>query len=158
MDLTILQVGILKIAYLAVYEYLGDAFLADPLNAEWQKAIRITTAEKGNEPKLQTISNDLPPIFKNILFPTLADHEHAVTVCNLQQVGPVVAVRLFNSDILSGVYIASDSSNFGLSVLEGKIVVCDSITKKATVRDFESHFVECSERLAGGTIPTGGNL
>lgn len=44
-DLSILKAGILKIAYLGAFEALGDEFLRDPSNAEWQKAIRATTHE-----------------------------------------------------------------------------------------------------------------
>ena len=154
--LDMLEPGILKIAYLAAYEYLGDVFLSDPLNPEWQKAIRSVSIQE-DKSKIQCIS-DVPPKFLDAIFPVLAAHEHAVTVCNLQQEGPLIAVRLFNSGILTRVYIASNSSDFGLSVLEGKIVVCDAITKKLKVLRFEDHFVNYSNRMTAASWSKGGNL
>lgn len=48
-DLNVLRAGLLKTAYLSTFEYVGDPFLDDPLNAEWQRAIRTTIATSPEE-------------------------------------------------------------------------------------------------------------
>jgi hypothetical protein len=56
LNLTVMNAGLMKIAYLACCEFLGDSFLEDPLNPEWQKAIRAQNAEDA-EPSPSTVSD-----------------------------------------------------------------------------------------------------
>ena len=145
LDFHKIWVGLTKIAYLAAFEFLGDDFLDDPLNVEWQKGVRATSLEEFEQMRIR---NDFSAKSQRALLPPLAEHEHAVSVCNFLEQGPVVAVRLFNSDLLTRVFIASGTSNFGLAQYEGKVVVCDSLSKQVRVEPFKEHY----ERILSGGV------
>lgn len=140
-------VGLMKIAYLAAFEFLGDAFLDDPLNPEWQKGVRATSLAEFEQVRIRTLEVVKSGLFRAFL-PPLADHEHGISVCDFNQGVPIVTVRLFNSDLLTMSFLASDTSNHGLKELEGKVVICDSRKKQVRTETFEDHFVRLS---TGGT-------
>jgi hypothetical protein len=138
--------GMAKIAYLATFEFLGDEFLDDPLNAEWQKAIRAATCQEFTKAKVHGRPFGESGIHKALL-PVLAPHQHAVSICHLRQAGPMVAVQLFGSDMFSLVCRASDTSTFGLRELEGRVAVCDALARQITVEPFEAFFVRRADEL-----------
>lgn len=150
-ELDRLKQGLLKIAFLAAYEFLGDIFLSDPLIPEWHKAVLSSSTTDAMEAKIRGTALE-PSEDLNILLPDIGEHEHAVAVFDLQLQGPVVLVKLFGCDLLSSFCFASETSNFGLEPLEGKIVICDTKARRIRVLDFADHFVARSENL-GGILP-----
>jgi len=126
-NFTEIQSGMMKIAYLACCDYLGDEFLDDPLNPEWQKAIRAQTVEASEDIEIHgraLSENDAA----NLIFPKLAEHEHCIVILKLRLPYPIVGVRLFGDPFLSAIAVASESDNFGLCDGEGLLLICDSKT------------------------------
>lgn len=146
-DLTAIKRGLMKIAYAALYEYLGDAFLDDPLIPEWTKALFSQTAEEAMSARIRGIAFDVENTL-SVMLPELRPYEHAVAIANLQQEGPVVAVSVFGRAFHSLLLVASETSNFGLSPLKGKIAICDTKQAKMRFLDFQQHFVETANKLA----------
>ena len=145
-ELDALKQGLLKIAFLAAYEFLGDAFLRDPLIPEWHKAVLSPSTAAAMSAKIHGTALE-PNEHVNMLLPDLQEHEHAVAVFDLQQQGPVVVVKLFGCDLLSSFCIASETSNFGLQPLDGKIVICDTKARQVRTMKFSDHFVARSNNL-----------
>jgi hypothetical protein len=128
LNLTVMNAGLMKIAYLACCELLGDSFLDDPLNPEWQKAIRAQTAEDADKVKIHAWCLNAATNYANDLLPRLTEHEHGIAIVNLNQHGLVVAVRLFGCELLTVVAQASETSNHGLPASQGQLLICDSKT------------------------------
>jgi hypothetical protein len=138
--------GLAKIAYLAAFEFLGDEFRDDPLNGEWQKAIRAATSEEFRDAKIHGRPFGESGIHKALL-PVLKAHQHAVSICAMRSVGLVVAVQLFGSEMFSLVCRVSDTSTFNLGELDGRVAVCDALARKVTVEPFESFFSRRADEL-----------
>lgn len=149
-ELNALKQGLLKIAFLATYEFLGDAFLRDSLIPEWHKAVLSASTADAMTAQIHGRALEWDEHF-NILLPDLQKHEHAVAVFALQQQGPLVLVKLFGCDLLSAFCMASNTSTFGLDTLEGKITICDTKTRRTRAIPFADHFVSRSENL-GDTL------
>lgn len=126
-NLTVLNAGLMKIAYLACCELLGDSFLADPLNPEWQKAIRAKTAEDAKRIQIHGCSSAGASEAANAILPSLGEHEHGVAVLNMHRPGVVVVVRLFGSELLTVVAQGSETSNHGLLAGQGALVICNAL-------------------------------
>ena len=148
MHLDVLEAGLMKIAYLACFEMLGDAFLDDPLNEEWQKLIRGGTME---ERKAIRITRGIHPQetgpFAQGLLPKLEPHQHGIAIVNFNH-GLYVIVRLFGDPLLTAFARVSETSDFGLEEAGGKLVVIDAITKRATQEPWINHLL----RLAGEPV------
>ncbi|MDK3155733.1 hypothetical protein QPK87_03955 [Kamptonema cortianum] len=140
-ELDALKQGLLKIAFLAAYKFLGDAFLCDPLILEWHKAVLSKSNYDATSAKIHGTALE-PNENVNILLPDLHEYEHAVAVFNLQQQGPFVVVKLFGCDLLSSLCRASETSNFGLQPLDGIIVICDTKARKVRTIRFADHLEE----------------
>ena len=128
LNLTVMNSGLMKIAYLACCELLGDSFLDDPLNPEWQKAIRAQSAAEAAQVKIHGWCLDAATEYAKDILPPLADHEHCIAIVNLNKQGIVVAVRLFGCDLLTVVAQASETTNHGLPARQGQLLICDSRT------------------------------
>jgi hypothetical protein len=128
LNLTVMKAGLMKIAYLACCDLLGDSFLDDPLNREWQKAIRAQNESEADNVKIHGQSFNGATAAANLVIPPLAEHEHGIVIANLNQSGPIVAVRLFGCELLTVVALASETSNYALAVGHGQQLICDSIT------------------------------
>jgi len=126
LDCTVMSSGLMKIAYLACCELLGDSFLDDPLNPEWQKAIRARTAEDAAKVRIHGSSFDGATDCANAVLPRLGEHEHGIAILNLHGLGVVVAVRLFGCDLLTVVAQASETSDHGVAAGRGEILICDA--------------------------------
>lgn len=140
-DVRLIKRGMLKIAFAALYEFIGDDFLDDPLIPEWHKAIFAPTDDEAMTAKIHGVAFDSPELLK-VMLPDLKPYEHAVSIANIQQQGPVVAVSLFGNSFHHLLALGSETSNFGLRVLEGKIAVCDAKAAKTRFISFEEHFVQ----------------
>jgi len=142
MDFTHLRVGLMKIGYLAAFEFLGDPFLDDPQNAEWQKGIRATEAGQLEEVRIQGAFHDDKRVL-DMVVPELQSHQHAVVVMRMEQMGPpMVCVRLFGSPHLSMIAKLSETQDFGMGRIQGKLVVCDSRSKTISVSAWEDHMLK----------------
>lgn len=144
-DLNVLKAGLMKIAYLAAFDFLGDAFLDDPLNPEWQKAIRVTNAEEAKALRIHGVCFDnASPSVANLL-PKLAPNEHGIAVVHLNQAGPVVAVQLFGNPLLTAFVQVSDTNTFGLQEGEGLITVVDSTAGQMRQEPWIDHLVRMAQ-------------
>lgn len=123
---TIGTAGLMKIAYLACCECLGDSFLDDPLNPEWQKAIRAQTAEDADKVKLRAFCLNAATDAAKGFLPNCAEHEHIIAIANTGQRGVWVAVRLFGCELLTVVVQASKTSSHGLPSGRGELLLCDA--------------------------------
>lgn len=130
-NLTEIQSGLMKIAYLACCDYLGDEFLDDPMNPEWQRAIRASTAEESKDIKIHGKSLSEIGVL-DFVFPKLTEHEHCIVIFSLNQPGPVVGVRLFGDPLFTAVALASETSDYGLNEADGVVIICDS--KSSSIR------------------------
>ena len=137
-NLLVLKRAIAKIAFLAVYEFLGDAFLKDPLIPEWHKAFLSPNEDDVRDARIHGQAFNCQDIAKLVL-PPLKPYEHAVAVVNLQQKGPVVAVALFGNTFYTLICLASETSNYGLSEAEGRIAVCDAKAGRTLFVSFMDH-------------------
>lgn len=148
MRLDVLEAGLMKIAYLACFEMLGDAFLDDPLNGEWQKLIREGTME---ERKAIRITRGIHPQatgpIAEVMLPKLEPHQHGIAIVNLND-GPYVVVRLFGEPLLTAFARISETSDFGFEEAGGKLVVIDAVGKRATQEPWINHLL----RLAGEPV------
>jgi len=145
-----LKQGLLKIAFLTAYEYLGDAFLTDPLIPEWHRAVMSESPAFAAGSRIHGAALSVDPNLV-ILLPELQEHEHGVAVFVLQEKGPMVVVKLFGSDLLSSFSLASEASDYGLKMGDGKIVVCDTKTRKIRTIRFQDHMetLARSENMPG---------
>lgn len=133
-DLSVLRAGVLKVAYLAAFEVLGDGFLRDPLNSEWQKGIRATTPESragielcGTCPLLREQGVQYP-------LPNLEKHQHFVSIlCDGSF--PFVFVELFGCEALTCCCWLSITSNLGMGNGEAHLVLCDAVAKSVDRSD-----------------------
>ncbi len=143
--------GLLKIAYLAAFEYLGDAFLDDDLNANWRAA--VLTDDPVETTRLLGEAFNAQGLIDSLL-PALLPHEHATVVANLQVSGPTVAVTLFGKSPYSLVVSEAAMSNLGLAEGEGQIVICDSKARTVRRLSFLDHLSSEADRLFGpdGTV------
>jgi hypothetical protein len=140
-NLTHLKVGLLKTAYLAAFEYLGDPFLDDPLNKEWQRGIRANDSSELESVRIRGAIHDDNRVL-DLIMPDLQSHQHAVVIMRTEQLGqPVVAVRLFGSPHLSILAMLSDTNDYGMKPMQGKLVVCDSRSKSIAVSSWEDHML-----------------
>jgi len=150
MNMTVMSSGLMKIAYLACCEFLGDNFLDDPLNSEWQKAIRAQTHEDSDNIKIHGQCFDGATKGADMLLPSLSKNEHGVAIVNLNQTGPVVAVRLFGSELLTAFALASESDNYGIAEGDGLLLICDSKTGQIRREPWSNHLL----RMSGYTPPS----
>jgi hypothetical protein len=118
-----LRVGLLKMAYLATFEFLGDAFLDDALNSDWRKSIRAHNTGGGFR-----ILNPQGTSIAEKRNPTRASSpeclQHLVAVFNTVQLNPVAVVKPFGKRSL--LCAVSENSSFGLREMEGRLVICDA--------------------------------
>jgi hypothetical protein len=148
LNLLEIRAGILKIAYLAAFEFLGDRFLDDPMNGEWQKGIRHMTVESRAGIRLRGQAPFLDRHFLDVVLPHLDHHQHAVAVFCVQRL-PVVIVKLFNWELLTACCLLSETSTFGLTEGEGRIVKCDALARQVQTRPFIDHVVETAPKFFG---------
>jgi hypothetical protein len=128
-DLAILRAGILKIAYLGAFEALGDEFLSDPLNSEWQKAIRATTHESRIGIRLFGSCPVQDPDGNLVPLPASKLHHHVLSVfCNSGTT--LVSVKLFGNDALTCLCPLSTTSSLGMKHGEEFHVTCDALAKR----------------------------
>ena len=125
-NLTAMNAGLMKIAYLACCERLGNSFLDDPLNPEWQKAIRAKTAEDIEAVKIHGWSFADATSYANEILPPLTEHEHGIAILNVNHQGIIVGVRLFGCEVLTVVAQASETSTHGLALGRGEQLICDA--------------------------------
>lgn len=140
-DLQALKRAMAKIAYLAVYECVGDVFLDDPLIPEWHKAFLSGNPNDARDAKIHGIAFDAANIL-DMALPPLKEYEHAVFVANLQQQGLVTGVTLFGRGFHSLIALASESSQFGLGIGEGKISICDAKSGRTRSISFMQHLID----------------
>lgn len=145
-DLLALKRGISKIAFLAVYEYLGDEFLSDPLVREWHRAFLSDKKEDALCARIHGSTFNCQDLF-GIIMPPLQPYEHAAVVANLNMRGVVVAVSLFGSGFHNLLSLASETSNYGLKEGEGKIVICNAKSGRMQFIDFMDHLVKKSRKI-----------
>jgi hypothetical protein len=141
-----LKRAMLKIAFLAAYEYLGDDFLKDPLIPEWHKAILAKDDQEACKARIYGVAFDASDLVRYTL-PTLQKYEHAAAVVNLQMQGPVVIISLFGTGFHTLMAIASETSDFGLQVGEGKIAICDAKGAKTRFISYTDHLVQKAQEL-----------
>jgi len=150
-DILALKRAMFKIAYLAVYCYLGDRFLDDPLIVEWHKAF---LSPDENDTYNANISG-LPPFDDSdpmkMFMPPIQQYEHAATVVNLKQDGPVVAVSLFGGSLHTLISIASETSNYDLDEGEGLIAICNAKTGKTRFINFMDYFAQIANGINHGS-------
>jgi hypothetical protein len=147
LNLTVMNAGLMKIAYLACCEFLGDSFLTDPLNPEWQKAIRAQNANDADQVKIHGRAFGKATESANQILPKLAEHEHGIAILNLKPNSVFVVVRLFGCELLTAVACASETSNHGLPERQGMLVICDSKTGVIRRERIEAQQIE--ENLTG---------
>lgn len=151
-DVVALKRAMVKIAYVAAYECLGDAFLGDAMIPEWHKAFLDDDPSSVRDAKLHGLAFDTHNIL-DLMLPALQPYEHAVAIANLQMHGPVIVVTLFGKSFHSLVLMASQTSDFGLSVGEGKIAICDARAGKTRFINFTDHLVSMSTQMPGIDVP-----
>lgn len=151
-DILALKRAMIKIAYIAAYELLGDEFLDDPLMPEWRKAFLADDNAGVRDAKIHGVAFDTRDLLDRVL-PELQPWEHAISIANLQMQGPVVCVTLFGKEFHSLILIASETSQFGLGVGEGKIAICDTKAGQTRFVDFREHLESSSVQMPGIDIP-----
>jgi hypothetical protein len=103
LNLAELLPGALKIAYLTAFSVLGEAFLDDPFNSEWQRAIKAKSMAELTISYLLLGAGRSERFFPfvvaespwNTVLPMLAPTEHRVVVYNPGESGTFATVELF---------------------------------------------------------------
>lgn len=131
--------GLTKIAFLAVYSCLGDAFLKDSLISEWHNGFLEGDANSCKLPGMALIPGQVAP-----LFPNLREHEHATAVVKIDSQPLSVFVALFGGRVLNSVSQAV-SSDFDLASGEGCVAICDALSRKTTRMSWEEYLVESGQ-------------
>lgn len=144
-DFNVLQAGLMKIAYLAAFDFIGDVFLDDPLNPEWQNAIRVTNSTEAKAVRIHGACFEQVNDTTALLLPNLAPHEHGIAIVNLEQTGPVVLVRLFGSPLLTGFAKVSETQDFGLQEAAGKVIIVDAATGQMRKEFWMDHLVRLAQ-------------
>jgi len=153
-DRAALTAGMAKIAYLAAFELFGDRFLDDPINSAWRSLIQAQSGAEVQHSGIEAMPlGPADRLYEAALFPELKAHEHAITICNFQRNSPLVALKLFGC--LTQVFRASQSAGYGLGLLEGRIVICDSINRSIRIQNYTPHFVSFATRyhVSASDIP-----
>jgi hypothetical protein len=119
------------------------------MNGEWQKGIRRTTSETLPAYKLRGAVPFIDRKFLDVVLPPLENHQHAVAAFCISRM-PVVVLKLFNWDLLTACCLVSDTSDFGLTEGEGKIVKCDAAKRKIETIPFLQHAVNVASKFFGG--------
>lgn len=139
--------GLAKVAYLATVECIGNDFLDDPLISDWHRLLFAETAQEASQSRI-TGNFPVADITMRNLLPDIQEHEHAVVVVNLGPEAPLITlVTLFGSTGHTLLVYASETSSYGLDVLEGKIAICDARTKSMRYLNFGEHLVQDAPRL-----------
>jgi len=127
-----------KIAYAAVYKYLGDDFLSDPLITEWRKLLFAEKDDDAMDADVFFIA--FSPADVDAFIPHIQSNQHAAAVFSLGTDAPIaVAVSLFGKADITYFAIASKSCNYGLDVLEGEIAVCNTSSAGTQFINFMEH-------------------
>jgi hypothetical protein len=143
-DVLQIRRGMAKIAFLAAFRVLGDAFLNDPLYPEWHKAIFSTDRDEVMGAKIHGVAFDSSDLLQ-VAAPRVQQHEHAVVVANLGMSGPVVMVSLFGGGFHNLIAVASESNQYGLRQGFGEITICDAKQTKIRSIDYTDFLVARSE-------------
>jgi hypothetical protein len=155
-DLLMLKRSMCKIAFGALYEYLGDKFIVDPFVAEWRQVLFSKDRSQIENSRIHG-GAFLGPHVLDLLIPDLDPHEHGVGIVNLDKNLTVCAVRLFGTEFYNLLVVASETSNLGLDHLQGIVVVCDAKTRKITRKDFFTEVLpqvsHNLDRLNGYPVP-----
>jgi len=144
LDLRALKRGMMKIAYAAIYEYLGDQYLRDPSIPEWHTALFSETDDQAMSARIHGLAFESDLIWTMI--PKLQPYEHAVAIARFEEIGPIVAVALFGGEFFHLIARVSETSSYGMDVLDGKIAICDPKAAKTRILDFRDHFVKAAEQ------------
>lgn len=134
-DTQMLTRAMTKIAFGALYEYLGDKFLGDPLVGEWRKALFSQDRDEVKSSRIRG-SAFVDPKMVSRLFPNLQPHEHGVAIANLGKNYTICGVTLFGTRFHNLITRASETDSFGLEEGQGIIIVCDAKTRNITRKDF----------------------
>jgi hypothetical protein len=135
LDTQMLTRAMTKIAFGALYEYLGDKFLGDPLVGEWRKALFSQDRDEVKSSRIRG-SAFVDPKMVSLLFPNLQPHEHGVAIANLGKNYTICGVTLFGTRFHNLITRASETDSFGLEEGQGIIIVCDAKTRNITRKDF----------------------
>ena len=138
-DLTDVKLGMLKIAYLCAFRFLGDAWLDDPIAQKMHQVLVSSEpreAVQGCEIHGQAFNcaNVVGP-----LFPSLSQAEHAVAVCRFNSGHPFIALGLFGGEFLNISTRLSERSTFGLQETDGFVAIVDAKQRRTEVRSFMDH-------------------
>ena len=135
--------GALKIAYLAAFRELGDSFLDDPLNSEWQRVIKATRMAElviaylvlgaGRSHRLSPFMISEAPWARTL--PDLSETEHRVVIYSAGQSGIYAVVELLGGRFKFHCRL-SRGGNFELQESQAKIIVCDAKKSEVYREDF----------------------
>ncbi len=140
LDLHMLQRSMCKIAFAALFEYLGNKFLDDPLVTEWRKVLFSQDRSAIEKSRIRG-RGFLSSQHVGLLIPDLLPHEHGIAIVNLYENLPVCCVSLFGTEFHNLLAVASETSNLGVAPLNGIVVICDAKTRKITRKDFSTEIL-----------------
>ncbi len=130
-DMDVIRQGLLKIVFLAAYHFLGDAWLNDPLFPEWQRALSSDPAD-ARKAKIPGA------VFQgHRTFKATQPYEHAIAIFYMPNYGIQSSLRLFGSDLLSGIFTVS-LSRFDLNPLDGEMTICNAQKRQSVTGAFLS--------------------
>ena len=137
--------GALKVAYLTAFDVLGDPFLDDPLNREWQRVIRARRMVELTIAYLVLGTGDSPKFFPFMIanepwkghLPKLNQTEHRVVISNQGQAGVYTVVELLGGCLTISARI-SRGGNFYLPNGRAKIIICNAIESKIQFEDCDA--------------------
>ncbi len=132
--------GLLKIAFLAAYKFLGDDWLHDPLLPDWHKVLFAENQSELRSSGLCALAfgaTDEAEETLEMLFPKLSMGEHGVALVHVPGVGIIVAVILFGNLLFSVVALVSDTHHYRVRELTGRLAVCDATSRNTQVSPWE---------------------
>lgn len=119
--------ALLKIIYLATYEFLGDDWLGDPLALKLRDTLFTKDPSCLQHHGLPACAfGDSVESWELLrqIFPDLAMGKHHVGVLHLPSIGLIGVVVLFGNPLFSAIASVSETDTYDVPQLVGKIAVC----------------------------------
>lgn len=140
--------GLYKIAYGALYWFIGDPYLDDAMIPDWQTMLFATDLKAADASRISELllKNDAD---YRLFLPPIVPHEHAVSVARLGDRQIIATVGLFGAAWpYRAAVVGSVTDTYGLGLLEGWIAIIDSSKRHIRFEPFIEHYEREADRRA----------
>lgn len=140
--------GLYKIAYGALYWFLGDPYLDDAMIPDWQKMLFAPDLKAADASRISELllKNDAD---YRLFLPPIKPHEHAISVARLGDRQVIATVGLFGAAWpYRAAVVGSVTDTYGLDLLGGWTAIIDAPKRHVRFEPFVEHFEREADRRA----------